>query len=126
VEALCSLARPELFGVGLQEVVDAGLLRFEDAPVEERVHVMFKEVVQDEAAEELFAADVYGFCGGLVAELEFEVGCLQAGGVALGWFGGRHGLLLLVGVLMDGWGGSLSDGLWFAGLVLVEGCCCGM
>ena len=53
---------------------------------------MLEEVVQDEAAEELFAARVLGFCGGLVAEGEFEVGGLQPGLVALGRFGGRHGL----------------------------------
>ena len=82
VEALRSLAGPQLFGVGLQEVVDARLLRLEDAPVEERVHAVLQQVVQDEAAEELFAARVLVCRFGLVAEGEFEVGCLEAGFVA--------------------------------------------
>lgn len=84
VKALRALAGPELFGVGLQEVVDARLLRFDDAPVEERVHAVLQQVVQDETAEELLAARVLVGCFGLVAEGEFEVGCLEAGGVAGG------------------------------------------
>ena len=43
-------------------------------------------MVQDQAAEEPFAARVL-VCGlGLVAESEVEVGCLEAGGVAGGGF----------------------------------------
>jgi hypothetical protein len=83
-----------LFGVSLQEVVDARLLRCEVAPVEERVDAVVQEVVQDEAAEELLAADVLVAGGGfgLVAEGEFEVGSLEAGRVGFcllhcGWVG---------------------------------------
>lgn len=58
MQALRSLAGPELFGVGLQEVVDAGLLHSEVAPIVKRVNAVMQEVVQDEAAEELLAADI--------------------------------------------------------------------
>lgn len=82
-------AGPELLGVGLQEVEDACLLRGEVAPVVDRVHVMLEEVVQDEAAEELLAAQVLVCLQ--VAEGEFEVGGLEAGFVGLLVFGLDHG-----------------------------------
>lgn len=72
MQALSLLARPEPLGIGLQELVDPLLLRFEHAPVESRVHVITQEMVQDEAAEELLAAHV--LVGKKASESEFDVG----------------------------------------------------
>jgi hypothetical protein len=71
------LAWPELFGVRLQEVVEAFLLRFGDGPVVGCVHVMLKEVVQDETFEEALAARVLIACWE-ASEREFGVGGVEA------------------------------------------------
>lgn len=91
VRAVRQLARPEGFGVGVEEVEGALLLLGQVVPVGARVDEVLEQVVQDEALEEALAAGVLRVArAGL--EGEGEVGCVQARGVVFGFDGGgcRH------------------------------------